>query len=103
MSGQDVKKYDLSKFYKFSLQDVNDIEAFLTVGSFFLFGLYSCTQFYQEMWVYAILNWVKRVHIQSFSGPYFPAFGLEKLRMRTLFRSARKALEPCQEFTMESF
>ena len=35
MSGQDVKKYDLSKFYKFSLQDVNDIEAFLTVGSFF--------------------------------------------------------------------
>ena len=28
---------------------------------------------------------VKSVRIRSFSGPYFPAFGLEKLRIRTLF------------------
>ena len=28
---------------------------------------------------------VKSARIRSFSGPYFPAFGQEKLRIRTLF------------------
>ena len=39
--------------------------------------------------VTVIQHCVKSICIQSFSGPYFPAFGPEKLRIRTFFTQCK--------------
>ena len=43
---------------------------------------------------------MKSIHIRSFSGPHFPAFGREKLRIQTLFtqRNLVKLLETLKLF-----
>ena len=48
--------------------------------------------YYSNFFVLQNVARVKSVCIRSISGPYFPAFGPEKLRIRTLFKQYRMPL-----------
>ena len=57
-----------------------------------------CTNFTINCTNFQARYCVKSVHIRSFSGPYFPAFGLEKFRIRTLFTQCAYLLKFRNEF-----